>query len=79
MINDLVKVFINLLKVESFLPEKKKIEWALEAWYQLSQENIIKSFKRCGLKLANDGTVDDFIHRLKKGQPCEAGTLSCQF
>ena len=25
------------------------------------------------LDLANDGTEDDFIHCLKKGQPCKAG------
>ena len=24
------------------------------------------------MNLANDGTEDDFIHCLKKGQPCEA-------
>ena len=56
------------------LPSRKRIiEWVLEAWSQLSKENIIKSFKCCDLNLANDGTVDDFIHCLKKGQPCEAG------
>ena len=25
------------------------------------------------MDLANDGTEDDFIHCLKKGQPCKAG------
>ena len=32
-----------------------------------------KACKCCGLNLANDGAEDDFIHCLKKGQPCEAG------
>ena len=55
------------------LPSRKTItEWVLDAWSQLSKKNI-KSFKCCGLNLANDGTKDDFIHCLKKGQPCEAG------
>ena len=44
-----------------------------QSWSQLSTENIIKSFNCCGLNLANDGMEDDFIHCLKKGQPCEAG------
>ena len=56
------------------LPSRKRIiEWVLDAWSQLSKENIIKSFKCCGLNLTNDGMEDDFILCLKKGQPCEAG------
>ena len=62
---------------------KKIIEWVLHAWSQLSKENFINSFKCSDLNLANDGIKDDFIHCLKKGQPCEAGmqklTLSYQF
>ena len=55
-------------------PSRKKIvEWIIDAWSQLSEESIIKSFKCCGLNLANDGTEDDQIHCLKKGQPCDAG------
>ena len=30
-------------------------------------------FKCCGLKLANDGTKDDFNYCLKKEQSCKAG------
>ena len=37
-----------------------------------SKENTIKSFKCCGLNLANDGTEDDFIHCSRKGQSCKA-------
>ena len=52
---------------------KRIVEWVLDAWSQLSKENIIELFiKLCGLNLANDGTEDDFIHCLKKGQPCKA-------
>ena len=55
-------------------PSKKRIiEWVLDASSQRSKENIINSFKCCGLNLANAGTEDDFLHCLKKGQPCEAG------
>ena len=68
MINSLVKVSINLLKVEMKSLSRKKItECAVDAWSQLSKENIIKSFKCCGLDLANDGTKDDFIHCFTKG------------
>ena len=53
-------------------PSRKRIiEWVLDTWFK---ENIIKSFKCCGLNLANDGTEDDFIHCLKKGQPWKAGS-----
>ena len=55
-------------------PSRKEIiEWVFDAWYQLSKENI-KLFKYCDLNLANDGTEDDFIHCLKKGQPWKAGS-----
>ena len=61
-------------------PSRKKIiECLLDAWSQLSKENIIKSFKCCGLDFANDGTEDDFIHCLKKGQPCKAGRQKLNF
>ena len=39
----------------------------------MSKENSIKLVKCSGLNLANDGTENDFIHYLKKGQSCEAG------
>ena len=55
------------------LSRKKIIEWVLDALSQLSKENIIKSFKCCGLDLANDGAEDDFIDCLEKEQPCKAG------
>ena len=55
------------------LSRKKIIEQVLDAWSQLSKENIAKSFKCCDLNLANDGTENNFIHCLKKRQPCKAG------
>ena len=55
-------------------PSRKRIiEWVLEAWSQLSKENIIKSFKCWGFNLTNDATEDDFIHCLKRAQLSEAG------
>ena len=39
-------------------------------WSQLSKETI-NLLKCCDFDLANDGTDDDFIHCLKKEQPCE--------
>ena len=57
-------------------PSRKRIiEWVLYVWSLLSKENITKSFKCWGLNLANDGTEDDFIHCLIKGQPGAAGKL----
>ena len=54
-------------------PLQEKNNW-MSTWrlVSLSKENI-KSFKCCGLNIANDGTEDDFIHCLKKGQPCKVG------
>ena len=74
MINDLMKVSINLLNVGNMnIPSREGIvEWVLDAWSQLSKENI-KMLKCCDLNLANDGTEDDFIHCLKKRHPCKAG------
>ena len=45
---------------------KRKIEWTLDVWSQLSKESIIKLFKCCGLNLANYCTEDVFIHCLKR-------------
>ena len=60
-------------------PSRKRIiEWVLDPWSQLSKENK-KSLKCCDLNLANDGSEDDFIHCLKKGQPCEAGRQKLNF
>ena len=57
-------------------PSRKRIiEWVLYVWSLLSKENITKSLKCWDLNLANDGTEDDFIHCLIKGQPVAAGKL----
>ena len=54
-------------------PSRKRItEWILDLWSQLSEENI-KLLKCCDLIFANGSMEDDFIHCLKKVQPCEAG------
>ena len=65
---DSVKKDLKEMNVDSVI-----IEWLLEAWSQLPKENITKLFKCCGLSLVNDGMEDDFIHCLKKGQPCKTG------
>ena len=70
IINGLVKMSINLVKVEIWTPHttKRITEWTLDVWSQLSQESIIKSFKYCGLNPENDGREDDFIHCFKNHQ-----------
>ena len=49
------------------------VEWVLEAWSQLAQDIVVKSFKVCALNLAVDGLEDSMIHPFKKVQPCESG------
>ena len=75
MINRLSEVVHQFTEDGNMKPPswKRIIEWVLDVWSQLSKENIKKVFKCCGLNLANDGTEDDFIHCLKKRQPCEVG------
>lgn len=41
------------------------LQWILNAWEQLPQELIMKSFKGCGLTNALDGTEDNQIHCFK--------------
>ena len=41
-------------------PSRKRIEWVLDAWSQMSKESI-KSLKCCDLNFTNDGTEDDFL------------------
>ena len=57
---------------ENVKPPFRKIiiEWVLDPWSQLSKKTI-NLLKCCDFDLANDGTDDDFIHCLKKEQPCE--------
>ena len=65
----------KLTEGENMKPHSRKriFEWILDAWFQLSRENIIKSFKCHSLNFRNDGTEDDFIDCLNKTQPCKAG------
>ena len=65
----------HFIKGENMKPPSKNriIEWVLDTWSQLPRENIIKLFKYCNWNLANECMEDDFIHCLKKGQPCKAG------
>ena len=60
------------------LSRKRVIEWILDAWSQLSKENI-RSSKCCDLNLENDGTEDGFIYCLKKEKPFEAGKKKLNF
>ena len=39
----------------------------------MTLSNCLQACLCSGLNLANDGTENDFIHCLKKGQSCEAG------
>ena len=72
MINALKKVLITERGNMNPPSRERIIEWVFDAWSQLSKKDI-KLFQCCDCNLANDGTEDDFIYCLKKGQPCKAG------
>ena len=54
-------------------PRREIVKWVLEALETLDRELIIRSFGSCAPTMAPDGSKDDQIHCLKKGQPCHAG------
>ena len=52
-----------------FTPAGKKVpsrnlvlRWIKEAWVEILQEIVIKSFKTCGISNALDGTEDDVVY-----------------
>ena len=49
------------------------VQWIIEAWDSLDRELLINSFRSCALTVAVDGSEEEQIHCLKKGQPCHAG------
>ena len=38
------------------------LRWIKEAWAEIPQEMVIKSFKTCGISNALDGTEDDVVY-----------------
>ena len=48
------------------------VKWVLQSWETLGRELIICSFRSCMFTVAPNGSEDDQIHCLKKGQPCHA-------
>ena len=38
------------------------VQWVKEAWESISEDIIIKSFKKCGISNAMDGTEDDILY-----------------
>ena len=36
--------------------------WVLNSWYGVKKEEIVKSFRKCGISNAMDGTEDDLIY-----------------
>ena len=54
-------------------PRRAILQWILDSWAELHADVIKKSFTTCALNLPVDGSRDDNIHRLKKGQPCSSG------
>ena len=54
-------------------PRRAILQWILDSWAELHVDVIKKSFTTCALNLPVDGSRDDNIYRLKKGQPCSSG------
>jgi hypothetical protein len=52
------------------------VEWVKEAWESISEEIIIKSFKKCGISNAMDGSEDDVLYEDLVGDDTENDTGS---
>ncbi|KAJ7303161.1 hypothetical protein JRQ81_012094 [Phrynocephalus forsythii] len=49
-------------------------DWVLNSWYGVKQEAIVKSFKKCGITTAMDGTEDDLPYLDNDSEDsCDAG------
>uniref|UniRef100_A0A915ES08 Uncharacterized protein n=1 Tax=Ditylenchus dipsaci TaxID=166011 RepID=A0A915ES08_9BILA len=49
------------------------LDWIVRAWDALPNNQVINSFKVCGLTNAGDGSEDDFIHCFKAHVPIPEG------
>ena len=49
------------------------LQWVVDAWESITPEDIVKSFKDCGISVATDGSEDDSIHCLKPDGMCPGG------
>ena len=39
-----------------------KEKWVGDAWHQTNKEMVVRSFKKCGISLALDGSEDDLVN-----------------
>jgi len=53
-------------------------QWIVDSWESVTPEQILSSFKTCGITNAVDGSEDDVISCLKDGYPCEKGKYLLQ-
>uniref|UniRef100_A0A915D640 Domain of unknown function DB domain-containing protein n=1 Tax=Ditylenchus dipsaci TaxID=166011 RepID=A0A915D640_9BILA len=51
------------------------LDWIVRAWDALPKNQVINSFKVCGLTNAGDGSEDDFIHCFKAHGPIPEGCV----
>nr|CAD2134366.1 unnamed protein product [Meloidogyne enterolobii]CAD2140475.1 unnamed protein product [Meloidogyne enterolobii]CAD2166879.1 unnamed protein product [Meloidogyne enterolobii]CAD2178924.1 unnamed protein product [Meloidogyne enterolobii]CAD2180845.1 unnamed protein product [Meloidogyne enterolobii] len=54
-------------------PIQTYMQWIVEAWNVVTKENIINSFKYCGLTNKTNGAEDDEIHCFKINGPVSEG------
>ena len=38
-------------------------EWVKNSWQRVKSKTIVKSFKKCGISNALDGSVDDILYK----------------
>ena len=55
------------------VPCRMVVKWVIDAWKELPQDIIKKSFRCCALSLPVDGSRDNEISCFKEGKPCESG------
>ncbi|KAH7704383.1 pogo transposable element with KRAB domain-like protein [Aphelenchoides avenae] len=55
-------------------PPEVYLEWVLEAWnHGVTKDNIVNSFKTCGITTALNGSKDHLIHCLNDGNEMPNG------
>ena len=52
------------------------LKWVKQAWDEISEEMVVKSFKKCGISNALDGTEDDVLW--EEEEEIEQGTVETE-
>ena len=55
------------------VPRRLVLDWILSAWKSLSKKIVASSFKKCALRMDDNGEKDGQISCFKPGRPCGEG------